>query len=64
MVSCCQFLKAIIFKIFNETVLAFLLVQSKTNVLYVNINFTGNIFFGCGRYCGKVFPEPAVSYTF
>ena len=30
----------------------------------VNINFTGNLFFGFGRYCGKIFPEPAVSHSF
>ena len=63
-VSCCQFLKTIILKTFNEIVLAFLPVESKTNMLYVNINFTENLFFGFGRYCGKVFPEPAVSQPF
>ena len=50
-VSCCQFLKAIVLKTFNEIVLAFLPVERKTNILYVNINFTGNLFFGFGRYC-------------
>ena len=47
-----------------KIVLAFLLVESKTNMLYVNINFTGNLFFGFGRYCGKVFPKPIVSHPF
>ena len=35
-------------------------VESETNILYVNINFTGNLLLGFGRYCGKVLPEPAV----
>ena len=39
-------------------------VESKTNLLYVNINFTGNLFFEFGRYCDKVVPEPAVSQLF
>ena len=39
-VSCCKFLKPIILKTFNEIVLAFLSVESKINILYVNINFT------------------------
>ena len=64
LVSFCQFSKAIIIKTFNEIVLVFLPVESKTNTLYVNINFTGNLFFGFGRYCGKVAPEPAVSHRF
>ena len=51
-------------KTFNEIVLVFLPVERKTNVLYVNINLTGNLFFGFGRYCGKVVPEPAVSHPF
>ena len=63
-VSCCQFLKAIILKTFNEIVLAFLPVERKTNILYVNINFTGNLFFGFGRYCGKLVPETTVSHPF
>ena len=63
-VSCGQFLKAIILKTFNEIVLAFLPVESKTNMLYVNINFTGNLFFGFGRYRGKVVPELAFPYPF
>ena len=33
-------------------------------MLYVNINFTGNLFFGFGIYYGKVFPEPVVSHPF
>ena len=45
-------------------VLAFLPGESKTNILYVDINFTGNLFFGFGRYCGNVVPEPAVSHPF
>ena len=63
-VLCCQFLKAIILKTFSEIVLAFLPVESNTNILYVNINFPGNVFFGFGKYCGKVTPEPAVSHRF
>ena len=55
-VSFCLFLK--------EIVWAFLPVESKTNILYVNIKFTGSLFFGFGRYCGKVNPEPAVSQSF
>ena len=51
-------------KTFNEIVLVFLPVERKTNVLYVNINLTGNLLFGFGRYCGKVVPEPAVSHPF
>ena len=54
-VSFCQFSKAIILKTYNEIVLVFLPVESKTNTLYVNINFTGNLFFGFGRYCGYIF---------
>ena len=57
-------LKAIILETFNEIVLAFLPGESKTNILYVDINFTGNLFFGFGRYCGNVVPEPAVSHPF
>ena len=45
-------------------VLAFLSVESKTNILYVNINFTGNLLLGFGRYCSKVLPEPAVFHLF
>ena len=63
-VSCCQFLKAIILKIFNGIFLAFLPVESKTNILYVNMYFIGNLFFGFGRYCGKVFPEPVIFHHF
>ena len=59
-----KFLKAIILKTFNEFVLAFFPVESKTNILYVNIHYTGNLFFGFRRYCGKVFLEPAVSHPF
>ena len=33
-------------------------------MLYVNINFTGNLPYGFGRYCGKVVLEPAVSHPF
>ena len=43
---------------------AFLPVESKTNLLYININFTGNLFFGFTRYCSKVFLEPTVSHPF
>ena len=46
--------KHIYLKAFNEIVLAFLSVESKTNILYVNIYFTENLLLGFGRYCGKV----------
>ena len=59
-VSCYQFLNAIILKTFNKIVLAFLPVEIMTNILYVSINFTGNLFFGFGRYCGRLVLEPAV----
>ena len=48
----------------NEIALAFLSFESKTNILYVNINFTGNLFLGFGRYWGKVLLEPAVFHLF
>ena len=63
-VPCCQFLKAIMLKTFNEINLPFLPVESKTNALYVNISFTGNVFFGFSRYCGKVVPEPTDYHLF
>ena len=53
--SCFQFLKAISLKTFDEIVLAFLLVESKTNVLYVNINYTRNYFLYSVDTVGKVF---------
>ena len=43
------FRSLIILKIFKEVVQAFLYIESKTNILYVNINFTENLFFGFGR---------------
>ena len=61
-VSCCQFLKAIISKTFNEIVLPFLPVESKANILHVNINFTGNLFLVFGRCCGEVVAEPTDSH--
>ena len=39
-------------------------VGIKTNIIYVDISFTGNLSFGFGRYCGKVFTESAVSHPF
>ena len=63
-VSCCQFLKNIILKTFNKVVLAFLPVESKTNMLYVNIHFTRNLFFGFGIYCSKAVREPVASHPF
>ena len=51
-------------KNFIEIVLPFLLVESKTNILDININFTGNSFFGFDRYSGKVVPKPADSHPF
>ena len=62
-VSCCKFLKFVISKTFNKIVLALLSVESKTNILYVNINYTGNLLLGFGRYCGKVLLEP-LFFTF
>ena len=53
-----MFLK--ILKTFNEIVLAFLSVESKINVLYVNINFTRNLLLEFGRYWGKVLTEATV----
>ena len=44
--------------------LASLPFGSKTNILDVNINFTGNLVIGFGKYCGKVLPEPAVAQPF
>ena len=35
-----------------------------TNILWVNMNFTGNLFFEFARSCGKVFPEPTDSHPF
>ena len=49
---------------FKEIVLTYFLVESKTNIIYVNINFTGNLYFVFGRYCGNVVPERAVSHPF
>ena len=63
-VSCCNFLKSNFLKTFNEIVLAFFLFESKTNILYVNKNFIGNLLLGFGRYWGKVLPEPAVFHLF
>ena len=63
-VSWCKFLKFIISKIFHEIVLAFLSVESKTNILYVNMNFTGNLLLAFGRYCSKVLPEPSAFHLF
>ena len=57
-------MKSVILKTFHEIVLAFLSVESKTNILYENINFTGNLLLGFGKYCGKVLPEPAVFHLF
>ena len=51
-------------KPFNEIVLAVLSFESKTNILYVNINFIGNLLLGFGRYWGKVLAEPAVFHLF
>ena len=34
-------------------------------MVYVNINFTGHLLLGFGRYCGKVLPkQPAVFHLF
>ena len=53
-------MKAIILKTFDKIVLAFTPVESKTNMLYVNINYTRDLFCGFGRYSGKLVPEHAV----
>ena len=50
-------------KTFNEIVLDFLPVESKTNILYVNFNFTGNLPLGFGRYCVKYSQNP-LFFTF
>ena len=47
-------------KTFNEIVLAFSSVESKSNALYLNINSTENLVLGFGRYCGKVIPKLVV----
>ena len=39
-------------------------VEGKTNILYINIDFTGNLLLGFGRCCGKVLPEITVFYFF
>ena len=39
-------------------------LESKTNIVYVKINFTGKLHFGFSRYRGKVVPVPAVSHPF
>ena len=49
---------------FKEITLAYFLVESKKNILYVNINFTGNLYFVFSRYCGNVVPERALSHSF
>ena len=43
--SCCKILKSITLKTCYEIALAFLSVESKTNMLYVNKNFIGQLFF-------------------
>ena len=63
-VSWYKFLNSVILKTLNEIVLNFLSGESKTNVLYVNINFTGNVHLGFSRYCDKVLQEPAVFHLF
>ena len=42
----------------------FLPVETKANMLYVNINFPGNLFYGFVRYCGKVVSTPTDSLPF
>ena len=64
MFSCCKLYKSIILKTFYGIVLSFLPVESKRNIFYVNMHFTENLFFGFGRYCGKVFPEAAALHVF
>ena len=63
-VSCCKFLKYVILKTFNEIVLAFSSVESKTNILYVNINFTGNLLLGFGRYLRYSTPRTRCFHLF
>ena len=58
--SCCKILKSITLKTCYEIALTFFWVESKTNMLYVNKNFIGKLFFSFDRYYGKVFPEPSV----
>ena len=63
-VSFCKFLQSGTLKKFNEIILAFLSVERKTNIFFVNIKFMGNFLFEFGRYCGKVLWEPAVFHLF
>ena len=56
--------RSLVLKTFNGIVLAFLLVKSKTNILYVNKKFAVRSILGFGRYCGKVLPQPALLFTF
>ena len=56
----CLYISMAILRFFSEIILAFLSVESKTKLLYVNTNFTGNLLSGFGRYCSKILPEPAV----
>ena len=56
--------RSLVLKTFNGIVLAFLLVKSKTNILYVNKKFAVRSILGFGRYCGKVLPQPALFFTF
>ena len=63
-VSCCTFLKSVFLQTLNEIVSTSLSIESKTDILYVNMNFTGNLFLGFGRYCDKLYPESAVFHLF
>ena len=38
--------------------------ESKTNIVYVNINLTGNLLLGFRKYCGKALPEAADFHLF
>ena len=42
----------------------FLSIESKTNILYVNMNFTGNLLLEFGRYCDKLYLESTVFHSF
>ena len=49
-VCCCTFLKSIFSQTLNEIVSTFLSIESKTSILYVNMDFTGNLFLRFGRF--------------
>ena len=63
-VSCCTFLKSIFLQTLNKIISTLLSMESKTTILYVNMNFTGNLFLGFSRYCDKLYLESTVFHLF